>query len=84
MAIRKITEEQVKRYKVVIKRKAQKLSLFLQMQKTLNIRINIQNNKSYEINKTNEIVNNAICLPSGYSMSSSKIKKIVKILKEFK
>ena len=54
------------------------------MQKTLNIRINIQNNKSYEINKTNEIVNNAICLPSGYSMSSSKIKKIVKILKEFK
>ena len=48
------------------------------------LQVKMKKFQKYEINKTNEIANSAICLPSGYSMSSSKIKKIVEILKEFK
>jgi perosamine synthetase len=39
--------------------------------------------QKYEITKAPELVNNAICLPSGYNITSSKIIKIIKILKHF-
>ena len=39
--------------------------------------------QKYKITKIGKIVNNALCLPSGYDLNLRKIKKIVSILKNY-
>ena len=39
--------------------------------------------QKYKINKIGKIINNALCLPSGYDLNISKIDKIVSILKNY-
>jgi len=39
--------------------------------------------QKYKINKVDEIINKALCLPSGYDLDTKKIRKIVSILKSF-
>ncbi|MDC0916129.1 LegC family aminotransferase [Candidatus Pelagibacter sp.] len=39
--------------------------------------------QKYKISKIGKIINNALCLPSGYSINEKKVKKITQILKNF-